>query len=222
MNTETKIHLSKLETELIQNKAWILTKQNIIKKVYQFFGKMHKIYQEILDREISSIITSYKNTGGKISKGENYLGLPYVIMDYPGLFTKENIFAIRTMFWWGNFFSISLHLSGEKFQLQNNSPRLLFFLKEKNFYMCVNEDEWQHHFERSNYIPVLNLNGNKFNEIVAGNFLKISKNIELNKWSDAPEFLEETFEAIIEFLKISFPAGEKDLSPGFPKVGSGL
>ena len=48
----------------------------------------------------------------KIAKGENYLQLPYVLLDYPRCFDKENIFAIRTMFWWGNFFSITLHLSG--------------------------------------------------------------------------------------------------------------
>jgi len=222
MNSETKIQLSKLETDLIQNKEWILTKRSIINKVYQLFGEMHKIYKAISGQETASIIDFYKNTGGKISKGENYKGLPYVIMDYPAAFTKENIFAIRTMFWWGNFFSISLHLSGKKFQPQNDLSKIFLFLKDHFFYICVNEDEWQHNFEPSNYIAVSNLSENKFKEISKRNFIKISKNLELNKWNTAPEFLEESFKEIIDFLKISFPAGEKDLSPGFPKAGSDL
>ena len=222
MKKRTKIQLSELETELIKNKGWILTKRSIINKVYQLFGEMHKIYKEISEQQTSSIVELCKNTAGKISKGENYLGLPYVIMDYPALFTKENILAIRTMFWWGNFFSISLHLSGEKFQIQNNFSKLFLFLKENNFYICVNENEWQHNFEPSNYISAFDLSENNFHEILDRNFLKISKNIELNKWNDTPEFLGKSFSEIIEFLKISFPAGEKDLSPEFPKVGSDL
>lgn len=222
MSTETKIHLSKLETELIQNKEWILTKRNIISKVYDLFGEIHKVYKAISQQETFSIIELYKNTGGKISKGENYLGLPYVIMDYPASFTKENIFAVRTIFWWGNFFSISLHISGKKFQLKNDVSKLILFLKKKEFFICINEDEWQHNFEPSNYISISKLNNNEVNELLRRNFIKISKNIELNKWNDVPEFLKEVFKEMIEFLKISFPAGEKDPSPGFPKAGSDL
>lgn len=222
MNPETKIHLSKFETELIQNKEWILTKRTIINKVYQLFGEMHKVYKKISDDETSSIIQFYKNTGGKISKGENYNELPYVILDYPALFVKGNIFAVRTMFWWGNFFSISLHISGEKFRLQNNLSKSFVFLKESSFYICINEDEWQHDFEPSNYIKVSKLNVNEFNKILKRDFIKISKNVELNKWNSAPEFLTESFKEIIEFLRISFPNGEKDLLPGFPKVGFDL
>ena len=211
MNSQTKIHLSKLESELAQNKEWILTKRSVIDKVYRLFGEMHTIYKQIAEQETSSFIDGYKNTGGKISKGENYNQLPYVIMDYPALFTKENIFAIRTMFWWGNFFSISLHLSGKKFQPQQSLSTLFLFLKEKNFYICVAEDEWQHHFEPANYVNVSDLDEKKFKAISNEKFFKIAKRLDLNKWHEAPEFLEESFREIIEFLKISFPTGGKDL-----------
>ena len=88
MNPQTKIHLSKLEIKLAQNKEWILTKRSIINKVCKLFGEMHKIYKQIAEQETSLIIDRYKNSGGKISKGENYKELPYVIMDYPALFAK--------------------------------------------------------------------------------------------------------------------------------------
>ena len=48
----------------------------------------------------------------KISKGENYRGLPYVMLDYPRLFGREEVLAIRTFFWWGHGFSVTLHLKG--------------------------------------------------------------------------------------------------------------
>ena len=222
MNTQTKIHLSQLETELVQNREWILTKQSIINKVYQLFGETLTNYKEVTLRQTFTIIDSYKHLGGKISRGENYMGLPYVMLDYPASFSKEHIFAIRTFFWWGNFFSISLHLSGKKFPLQKNFSEIFLFLKENNFYICVNENEWQHNFDPSNYVTVSSLSENTFEELSTRNFFKISKRLELNKWNEAQGFLKCSFEEMMEFLKISFPTGEKDLLPGFPKAGSGL
>ena len=220
MSIEAKIHLSKLETELIKNKEWILTKNSIINKVYKLFGELNEIYKQIAQE--SFLPEFYQNAGGKISKGENYEGLPYVMLDYPALFSRENIFAIRTMFWWGNFFSITLHISGEKIKLKGNFLKLLTFLRENNFYVCVNEKEWQHSFELSNYVMAKELDPEKLEQISNKNFFKISKNLELNKWNEAPEFLEKCFREIIGFIKISFPAGGKVLSPVFPKAGSGL
>jgi len=222
MNTSAKIHLSNLETELINNKEWILTKHSIINKVYQLFGEMHKIYKQISTQNKTSLPEFYKNAGGKISKGENYEGLPYVMLDYPALFSKENIFAIRTMFWWGNFFSISLHVSGKNIRIQSDFSNLLTYLREKDFFVCVNENEWQHNFEPSNYISAAELDEQRLTEILKRNFFKISKKLQLNKWNEVPEFLELTFIEIINFIKLSFPTGEKALLSVFPKAETGL
>ena len=221
MGIETKIRLSKLEMELIKNKEWILTKHTIINKVYKLFGELNEIYKQVSAKE-AVFRELYKNAGGKISKGENYEGLPYVMLDYPALFSKENIFAIRTLFWWGNFFSITLHISGEKYMLKGDFPKLLSYLQENNFFVCVNENEWQHSFELSNYVTAKGLDQKKLEEISNKHFFKISKNIELNKWNEAPQFLEKSFREIVGFIRISFPAGGKVLLPGFPKAGSGL
>ena len=220
MSTVAKIHLSTLETELIQNKEWILTKHTVINKVYDLFGKLNEVYKQIANEK--NDLHEFYNGNGKISKGENYEGLPYVILDYPASFSKENIFAIRTMFWWGNFFSITFHLSGGKYKLNDGYSKILAFLIENNFFVCIGESEWEHTFDAANYISARELELYKFKEIANRKFFKISKNLELHKWSEAPGFLEKSFREIIDFIKISFPTGEKVLSPEFPKAGSGL
>lgn len=222
MSVEAKIHLSEFETELIKNKEWILTKHSIINKVCNLFGELNEIYKQVSEQEKPFLPEYFKIAGGKISKGENYEGLPYVMLDYPALFSRENIFAIRTMFWWGNFFSITLHISGEKFKLGRDFSKFLIHLRENNFFVCVNEKEWHHSFELSNYIGAKELDQQKLEEIFNKKFFKISKNLGLNRWNEAPEFLEKSFREIIGFIKISFPAGGKALSPVFPKAGSGL
>src|SRR5947209_5415196 len=109
----TNVELSKTEMEIVANSEFILTKNRIIEKVYNLFGSLAENYKLVLNEHINELPAEVISTTPKIYKGENYLGLPYVMMDYPRLFLKTDIFAIRSLFWWGNFFSITLHLSGK-------------------------------------------------------------------------------------------------------------
>jgi hypothetical protein len=212
METIAKIQLSPQEMELVQNSEWILAKHSIIKKVYGMFGDLN----ELINAEPESFNYLFpeknKNQNGKISKGENYRHLPYVILDYPAFFDKENIFAVRTIFWWGNFFSVTLHLSGiYKQKFIHNSHELLSFLQKNNFFICVGEDEWQHHFEEDNYIPASTIVLNEFETIIKKDFFKVSKKISLSEWENAKEFIINSFRKIMQLLSINYPGGKKDL-----------
>src|SRR5438309_4807722 len=100
--------LTAYEMQLVTDAQILITKNTIIRKVYELFGKLSEEYRE----EVNCKIAGQNLISPKISRGENYLGLPYVILDYPRQFAKDDVFAIRSFFWWGNFFSITLHLSG--------------------------------------------------------------------------------------------------------------
>jgi hypothetical protein len=223
METITKIQLSPQETELVKNTEWILAKHNIIKKVYALFGEFNEFIKTEFEQCNHIFPQDVKNWNGKITKGENYKNLPYVILDSPAFFDKKNIFTIRTMFWWGNFFSITLHLSGIfKHQFGKSNSEMFSLLKKNNFFVCVNEDEWQHYFEENNYAPFSAITLQQFETINEKDFFKIAKNISLSQWDNANDFLINSFREIMHLLQISYPDGKKDLLPGSPKVGSGL
>src|SRR5438552_3801445 len=97
-----KLQLSETETELIKNTEWILSKHVITRKVYSLFGEISELLKTEAEPYNYIFPDNIKYQSGKISKGENYRLLPYVILDYPSFFWKEKIFAVRTMFWWGN------------------------------------------------------------------------------------------------------------------------
>src|ERR1700743_3182070 len=81
----------------------------------------------------------------KISRGENYRGLPWVMLDYPRVFGREDVLAIRTMFWWGHGFSVTLHLKGKYQELfLPVIRRRQHELSAQGFYMGVGADEWRH------------------------------------------------------------------------------
>ena len=77
-----------------------------------FSVKLRELVQENVNRGFN-LPEEVLIQSPKISRGENYNGLPYVMLDYPRCFGKEDVFAMRTMFWWGNFFSITWHLKGK-------------------------------------------------------------------------------------------------------------
>ncbi len=211
MNEAAKIQLSTREMELVTNTEWIFTKQLILEKVYNLLGGLHHNFKTIVRKEKSSLPVAWQKPGGKISKGENYKGLPYAILDYPAIFSKENIFAVRTMFWWGNFFSIALHLSGESFKHIKNFNEGIQFLEQKDFFISLNENEWEHHFQPTNFIKITALNEREILKLANKSFLKVAKKTELPEWDSAAIFLEKGFEEIVQFVKISFPTCGKDL-----------
>ncbi|HEY5393669.1 MAG TPA: hypothetical protein VIJ57_16210 [Hanamia sp.] len=211
MNNEAKIRLSAFEMELVTNTEWILAKQLIIEKVYHLFGGLNEDFKRIIAEEKRFFIPELQKRNGKISKGENYKGLPYIILDYPALFSKENIFAVRTLFWWGNYFSISFHLSGKYFGRMCQSPTIFSFLKDNEFSVCINEDEWQHDFDEFNYVNINKLGDEEINKILGKPFFKIAQKIDLHEWDKAAIFLRENFKKLIDFMSLSFPACEKAL-----------
>ncbi len=108
---DSKIQLSEEEWRLVQNSAWILTKHAVIGKVYDLFGQLSQRMQLSLEQG-SSLPPEVLRHGPKISKGEQYERMPWVVLDYPRCFGREDVFAIRSFFWWGHYFSSTLHLKG--------------------------------------------------------------------------------------------------------------
>jgi hypothetical protein len=196
-----KIRLSPEEEELVATADWILTKNRVIQKINQLLSNVQTSQQQLL-QSCTSLNKEVLTSSPKISKGENYKGLPWLVLDYPRYFNKEDVFAIRTLFWWGNFFSITLHLSG-KYKVVYEKKIIDSFesLKAAYFSVCINEDQWVHHFEASNYILISDIDPLQFEEkIHKGSFIKLAKKIPLEQWNDVEKKLLEIFSQLINTL----------------------
>jgi hypothetical protein len=204
MKDQSKIQLSLFEMDLINNADWILTKNGIIQKTKQLLMSLQENQQNHLQSISPYLPAEILKPSFKISKGENYQGLPYLILDYPRFFEHKDIFAIRTMFWWGNFFSITLHLSGNyKTMFAQRIIDCYELLKETNFFICVHEEQWQHHFESDNYVQISKWNKDDFEYMIStGSFIKLANKISLRQWDVAQKILFQHFKQIIEALTV--------------------
>ena len=203
MIDKTKITLSAKELELVCNTDWILTKLSIMQKVIDLFGNILVSMQQITIAQKSSLPIEVFMKDPKIYKGENYKSLPYVMLDYPRYFDKENTLAIRTLFWWGNFFSINLQLSGKiKYDAVPNLMNHFLELQQKDYWICINNNPWEHNFEEDNYRPVKKITISEFTTMLnRESFIKIGKKVSLQQWDTAATAIEQSFGEMMILLK---------------------
>lgn len=138
----------------------------------------------------------------KISKGENYLGYPWMMMDYPALFHKSGSLALRNMFWWGHHFSVTLHVSGQfkdkcKSQLADNLTHV-----EKLFRICIGDKEWEHHMQETNYSAMSTFKKENLEKTWEGKkFIKIARDFPLQDLNSLLPQLGKANREILELLK---------------------
>ena len=194
------MQLTKKELLVLQDSDFLLTKAAVLEKITELFGHTREELKQCVEHSNFSFPDGTGLLNGKISKGENYKNLPYMVLDYPTLFSKNSIFAYRTMFWWGNFFSATLHLEGIALNYYRKSITInLDKLLKKDVYIGVGDTPWHYHYEKDNYSR---LNDVSRDFITNSKFLKLSKKIELKKWTDVPEFSTNFFELMLSVLKL--------------------
>jgi hypothetical protein len=198
-----KVTLSPKELELVNNADWILTKNRIIQKVTDLFGEIGNTYRGDAGKYPGFAQSGVFSLEPKISRGEQYQSLPYVMLDYPRVFTQQDIVAIRSFFWWGNHCSIQLVLKG-KYLAEYGPPINHYFQlfgkyapETRDWYIGVGADPWQHHFEKDNYLPMTDWNGSSVLDLP---FLKLAKKIPLQEWDDIDQFMIRHFNRLLAML----------------------
>ncbi|HYK47053.1 MAG TPA: hypothetical protein VEV83_17875 [Parafilimonas sp.] len=195
----TNVELSKTELELVTSSDVILTKNRIIEKVYALFGSLSEGYRNILAKYSHDLPVEIFEKAPKIYRGENYMALPYVMLDYPRIFGKEEVFAIRSFFWWGNHFSITLQLSGNYMTMYaQNIVTQLHDRKEETWFIGTNESAWEHHFKEDNYLPLREISLPAFTQ---RSFVKIAKKIPLIEWTSAEDFFLKNFNELLGLVR---------------------
>jgi hypothetical protein len=195
------LEFSKKEYDLIINRDFILTKNRILKKIDALYGALAEEYKILLNEYSACLPHEIFTITPKIYRGEQYKDLPYVMLDYPRYFSKTNVFAIRSFFWWGNYFSITLQLSGE--YLEKYADEIFDFIndnKDEDWYFGVHKSEWEHHFEKDNYTHFNELHKEDIVNLKRKNFIKIAKKLSLEDWKGADKFFIEEYKILLQII----------------------
>jgi hypothetical protein len=202
MNDSPKIQLSPFEEQLVTDSSWLLTKNAVLEKIKLLLASLQDGQNEILNASKEALPPEVLIPSPKISRGENYLGLPWMVLDHPRYFDRDNLFAIRTMFWWGNFFSITLLLSGaHKDRYCNLIIQNWEVLRNDEFYISHNSSAWDHHFESNNYTALQEMDQVQFLQHMKTHpFIKLAKKISLENWDTLDKDLLAIFNRLIKII----------------------
>jgi hypothetical protein len=216
MSNDAKIQLSPEEMKLVMEPGWILTKNSIMGKVVALMAGLSEEFRAVWEsgHGVSGDNGGSGGSGGKgvhptpppkIAKGENYQGLPYVMLDYPRIFGSEDVLAIRTMFWWGHEFSVTLHLKGCYKDLFLPVIRAHWGeLAAAGFQVGVSEDEWRHEHVPENYRPMEAPPGadDELERVLTAQpFFKLSARCGLDRWEEAPDALGGLYRVLAGVLR---------------------
>ncbi len=190
------------EMRCLQDTHFLRTKAIAIKKVQQLLNQTHEELQQWLAAHPRTFPEEVQVRVGKISRGENYRGFPYLVLDYPRRFGQDDVFALRTMFWWGHYYSVTFQLGGASWHRYRPAVlRNLPHLVGTSTWLCVSDDPWQHHRRPDNYRPLDTLSvEEQQNHVAQTNFLKLARFLPVDAWEllppTAPLFLGEMIELI--------------------------
>lgn len=196
-----KVTITEKELKIMGDREFFVQKKIITETVSNIFAKLRDGLKSEVQKSGFIFPEGTDTDTGKLSKGENYREFPYIILDYPKKFSRENIFSFRTMFWWGNQFSFHFLLSGESFD--GYHPKILeriHLLRGKDFLFCIHSTPWEYHFGDNNVIPLENaISDPKLFEGMT--FFKISKKSELKDWDKLVQEGTETIANCLNLIK---------------------
>jgi hypothetical protein len=197
---DAKIQLSADELELMQNSEVILTKNSILDKISSGLQQLgNRLSMELM--QFSGVLPAeIFSHGFKVSRGEKYKGLPYLVLDYPRLFGKEDMLAIRVLFWWGNYYSVTLHCRGK--YASSVKDLLLKCEYDKELYVTFSGDEWNHDLSEIYVTWDKNRLGEILTRQETSDFIKISLKTPLCQWEEAEERLYNQYQRLLNFVKV--------------------
>ncbi|MFB6457453.1 hypothetical protein ACE38W_19430 [Chitinophaga sp. Hz27] len=194
--------LTAAEASIAANAELLRMKNSVIGKVVQLMGAIQEDMREQVAHQQFPFEAEWVVKHAKISKGEQYKGLPWVMLDYPRFFRYSDVFAFRTMFWWGHYFSSTLHLAGRvKAMFSNVLIRNHAVLASNGFQVYLGDDPWEHDFEGGNYRPIGSLSLEDWSVIInRHDFLKIAKPFSLEHWGKVREEVVATYATLLTLL----------------------
>ena len=197
-----RIILTSYENSIMQDSEFLLSKRVVNAKIEEMWlllkAEMQPLWDGFLqNKKISGSFEPYK-----ISKGENYKGLPYIVLDYPRHYSKTDIFAYRAMFWWGNGYVFTLLLQGKYLDffrekiLENYS-----LLKGKNIFAYTGDSLWDYDIYTENYILADSLTREQIKSLTNNAFFKTGRQIPLKTSpADIIAYGKESFDIFLQLL----------------------
>lgn len=194
--------LTAAEAAIVGNPELLLLKNRVIEKVVGLLGEVQRGLAATDSHQRFPFEEEWLKPSAKISRGEQYRQLPWVMLDYPRYFSGKEAFAFRTMFWWGHYFISTLHLGGSvKARFRDALIGSHATLAGNGFQVYLGDDPWEHDFEGGNYRPIGSISLADWRVVTDRyDFLKIAKPFTLSQWGEVKDEVVAAYATLLVLL----------------------
>ncbi|MCB0396066.1 MAG: hypothetical protein KDD36_05410 [Flavobacteriales bacterium] len=128
---------------------------------------------------------------GRIHKGEKHHGLPWMVLDMPGIFNRESTFAFRILFLWGQGITCNLQLSGSwmdacRERLLNNQEDIT----DDKLYLATGKTPWDHQVVEDKYVVTTKWEREKIRRYLEQTeWIKLTTLLNMKDYGELEEFV---------------------------------
>lgn len=201
MAQNTKIIPTNAELEIASNTNFFDVKRELTAKIVlalEQFGE--QLLQEIIIPVFQK--QGIERAGLKVSKGENFKGYPYIVLDCPRLYSTDTEVICRTIFRWGHGWSLHFTVQGKTLASINHS--LPFFLASlsTDWLLYTGENIWEQDVDSIYFIPTPSMSETALCQTInRDEFFKIARQINLSEAVEWPPFPQQTYQVLFNLLK---------------------
>lgn len=192
---KSTIKLTKHELDFASDTIYPETKQSVITKLQELFDTCA---QTFLQNTVYKHYTSSRQY--KITKGEQYKQLPFVVLDYPQITGGEVVFVLRTMFWWGHYISCNMIIQTN---LLHEKQDLRAIRNLSKTLVLTGENLWEQDLDSKYYMEIQKLTDEELEEWMhSRTFLKLSHKVPLTEHENLPTLADTIYTEWLNILSI--------------------
>ncbi len=194
------------EAALLADQSFFRAKAKIMAKVRLSLSATHAGLKE----EVAStgLVTppDFNPANSHFVKGEHLESFPYQYLDFPKHFQDSNVFAFRTLFWWGHHVACAMMLEGEG--IKGHKARIVdrfHQLAGQGLELSLAPTLWEWKRGEGYTLPITHDRKAQIAAVLAErSFLKIVRFLPFTDprvpSGQVPEFSRETFRALLPIV----------------------
>lgn len=206
----SEIQLSEAEFSILSDRTHFEIRERLNAKINQLLLELKQELSKVHQQTPAGLTGKGWISEAKLSRGENYKGLPYRVLDYPAHFSRAHTFLFRALVLWGHHLSFHLILTGDF--ITEFGPRLsagFADLTGSHFHLSQQASPWEWELDATSHLALSALSPEQFHEQVTQGiplsendtrFVKLSRSLDLNEYARLPQVGSETLGLLLELL----------------------
>lgn len=201
MAQNTKIIPTNAELNIASDTNFFDVKRELTTKIVL---TLEQYGEQLLEEIIIPVFqkAGIQRAGLKVSKGENFKGYPYIVLDCPRLFSTDTEVICRTIFRWGHGWSLHFTVQGKIFERVSSSLSGFSASLSNDWLLYTGENIWEQDVDSVLFVPTHSMSETALSlTIKQQNFYKIATQINLSNAVEWPPFSTQSYQNLFDLLK---------------------